>query len=190
MLPWKQAYERWRSDLTLNIQLYVRFNWGAAFAKFSRSYFTLRVWASLPVVARIPRIWRRKLWRGSVWELLILPQRFSLTIIQTFVLKHLNSSVMVDASSCLQDDLWFLSPSLRTLTSRISLILEPPLPMREPHWLAGMTNLKVTGGLLVTVPLATNAARSWERDGERHRVVTLTTPLQSDWNHSDNRVKW
>lgn len=38
MLPWKQAYERWRSDLTLNIQLYVRFNWGAAFAKFSRSY--------------------------------------------------------------------------------------------------------------------------------------------------------
>lgn len=188
MLPWKQAYERWRSDLTLNIQLYVRFNWGAAFAKFSRSYFTLR--ASLPVVTRIPRIWRRKLWRGSVWELLILPQRFSLTIIQTFVLKYLNSSVMVDGSSCLQDDLWFLSPSLQTLTSRISLILEPPLPMREPHWLAGMTNLKVTGGLLVTVPLATNAARSWERDGERHRVVTLTAPLQSDWNHSDNRVKW
>lgn len=77
MLPWKQAYERWRSDLTLNIQLYVRFNWGAAFAKFSRSYFTLRVWASLPVVALIPCICRRKLWRGSVWEHLILPQRFS-----------------------------------------------------------------------------------------------------------------
>lgn len=42
MLPWKQAYKRWRSDLTLNIQLYVRFNGGAAFVKFSRSYFTLR----------------------------------------------------------------------------------------------------------------------------------------------------
>lgn len=42
MLPWKQAYKRWRSDLTLNIQLYVRFNWGASFVKFSRSYFTLR----------------------------------------------------------------------------------------------------------------------------------------------------
>ena len=34
-------------------------------------------------------------------------------------------------------------------TSLISLILEPPFPMREPHWLAGTTSLKVTGGLLV-----------------------------------------
>lgn len=34
-------------------------------------------------------------------------------------------------------------------TSLISLILEPPLPIREPHWLAGTTSLRVTGGLLV-----------------------------------------
>lgn len=34
-------------------------------------------------------------------------------------------------------------------TSLISFILEPPFPMREPHWLAGTTSLKVTGGLLV-----------------------------------------
>ena len=33
--------------------------------------------------------------------------------------------------------------------SLISLILDPPLPMREPHWLAGTTSLRVTGGLLV-----------------------------------------
>lgn len=32
-------------------------------------------------------------------------------------------------------------------TSRISLILDPPFPMREPHWLAGTTNRRVTGGL-------------------------------------------
>lgn len=50
--------------------------------------------------------------------------------------------------------------SCQRLTSLISLILDPPLPMREPHWLAGMTNRKVTGGLLVTVPLATKAVRS------------------------------
>lgn len=35
------------------------------------------------------------------------------------------------------------------VTSLISLILEPPLPMSEPHWLAGTTSLRVTGGLLV-----------------------------------------
>lgn len=138
--------------------------------------------ASLPVVARIP-CWRKLLWRGSVWEHLILPHGFSLTIIQTFVLKYLNWSVLLPP-------VWFLSPSLQTLTSLISLILEPPFPMREPHWLAGMTNLKVTGGLLVTVPLATNAARSWERGGERRGVVTLTALPLSDWNRSDNRVKW
>lgn len=34
-------------------------------------------------------------------------------------------------------------------TSLISLIFEPPFPMREPHWLAGTTSLRVTGGLLV-----------------------------------------
>lgn len=36
-------------------------------------------------------------------------------------------------------------------TSRMSLILQPPLPMREPHWLAGTTIRRVTGGLLVAV---------------------------------------
>lgn len=47
------------------------------------------------------------------------------------------------------------------LTSLISFILAPPLPMREPHWLAGMTSRRVTGGLELMVPLATSAVRSW-----------------------------
>lgn len=47
------------------------------------------------------------------------------------------------------------------LTSLISFIFAPPFPMREPHWLAGMTNRRVTGGLELMVPLATNAVRSW-----------------------------
>lgn len=38
---------------------------------------------------------------------------------------------------------------LGSFTSLISLILEPPFPMRDPHWLAGTTSLRVTGGLLV-----------------------------------------
>lgn len=36
-------------------------------------------------------------------------------------------------------------------TSRISLILHPPFPISEPHWLAGTTMRRVTGGLLVAV---------------------------------------
>lgn len=47
--------------------------------------------------------------------------------------------------------------------------------MREPHWLAGMTRRRVTGGLELMVPLATSAVRSWretqeekgEKSGER-----------------------
>lgn len=38
------------------------------------------------------------------------------------------------------------------LTSRISLILVPALPMSEPHWLAGMTRRSVTGVLPAAVP--------------------------------------
>lgn len=47
------------------------------------------------------------------------------------------------------------------VTSLISLILEPPLPIREPHWLAGTTNLSVTGGLLVAGLLLMELMMSW-----------------------------
>ena len=45
-------------------------------------------------------------------------------------------------------------------TSLISLILEPPLPIREPHWLPGITRRRVTGGLLVTLLFAIAAVIS------------------------------
>lgn len=47
-------------------------------------------------------------------------------------------------------------------TSLISLILEPPLPIREPHWLAGTTSLRVTGGLLVAGLLLMELMMSWK----------------------------
>lgn len=37
---------------------------------------------------------------------------------------------------------WIEAP----VTSLISLILEPPLPMSEPHWLAGTIKRRVMGG--------------------------------------------
>ena len=36
--------------------------------------------------------------------------------------------------------------------SRISFIFEPPLPIREPHWDAGIIKLRVIGGLGIAVP--------------------------------------
>ena len=38
---------------------------------------------------------------------------------------------------------WMEAP----LISRISLIFDPPLPMIEPHWVAGTINLKTSGGI-------------------------------------------
>lgn len=38
------------------------------------------------------------------------------------------------------------------VTSRISLILEPPLPIKEPHWEAGTISLSVIGGLETPPP--------------------------------------
>lgn len=49
-------------------------------------------------------------------------------------------------------------------TSLISLILQPPLPMSEPHWLAGTTRRMVTGGLLVAVLLVIEVLMSWRED--------------------------
>lgn len=73
------------------------------------------------------------------------------------------ASWLPDMVTSLSVELGRRSPATCTwapVVSLISLILEPPLPMSEPHWLAGMTNRKVTGGLLVIVPLATRAVRS------------------------------
>lgn len=47
------------------------------------------------------------------------------------------------------------------VTSLISLILEPPFPIRDPHWLAGTTSLSVTGGLLVAGLLLMELIMSW-----------------------------
>lgn len=49
----------------------------------------------------------------------------------------------------------------RPPTSRISLILDPPFPISEPHWLPGKTKRSVTGGLLVTVLFVIAAVISW-----------------------------
>lgn len=59
----------------------------------------------------------------------------------------------------------FVCIRLRSLsTSLISLILDPPLPISEPHWLAGNTRRSVTGGLLDTVLFTMQASMSCKRN--------------------------
>ena len=53
---------------------------------------------------------------------------------------------------------WMEAP----VTSRISLILDPPLPMSDPHCDAGTTRRKVMGGR-GTVVGVTRLARSWRK---------------------------
>lgn len=55
-------------------------------------------------------------------------------------------------------------------TSLISLILQPPLPMSEPHWLAGTTRRMVTGGLLVAVLLVIEVLMSCRGSGYNRRL--------------------
>lgn len=59
------------------------------------------------------------------------------------------------------------------LTSLISLILQPPLPMSEPHWLAGTTIRSVTGGFEVAVLLDMELLMSCA-----HQHSHLTTAAQ------------
>lgn len=64
------------------------------------------------------------------------------------------------------------------LTSRISRILAPALPMREPHWLAGMTRRRVTGALPADTP-SPPAPRSCEGCG----MQCQTPRIPQVWGH-------
>ena len=63
---------------------------------------------------------------------------------------------------------WMEAP----VTSRISLILDPPLPMSEPHWEAGTINRKVIGGR-GTVFGDTKLAKSWKSGGEQIYLIII-----------------
>ena len=78
---------------------------------------------------------------------------------------------------------WIEAPVI----SRISLIFEPPLPMREPHWEAGTTSLKVIGGL-GTVPGEIRLLRSCG-NGKTYFQAKILTDLLRDGNktHQDYR---
>lgn len=65
-----------------------------------------------------------------------------------------------------------------SLTSRISRILAPALPMREPHWLAGMTRRRVTGALPADTP-SPPAPRSCKGCGMQRQ----TTRIPQVWGH-------
>lgn len=65
-----------------------------------------------------------------------------------------------------------------SLTSRISRILAPALPMREPHWLAGMTRRRVTGALPADTP-SPPAPRSCEGCGMQRQ----TPRILQVWGH-------
>ena len=60
---------------------------------------------------------------------------------------------------------WMEAP----VTSRISLILEPPLPMSDPHWEAGTMRRKVMGGR-GTVAGETKLAKSYKKSYNRMRT--------------------
>lgn len=69
------------------------------------------------------------------------------------------------------------------LTSLISFILAPPFPMREPHWLAGMTSRRVTGGLELMVPLATSAVRSWRVIQRTNQTAEVKVEIRGEISH-------
>ena len=82
---------------------------------------------------------------------------------------------MVTARSVLLGNISLATWTLAPVTSRISLILLPPFPMRLPHWLAGTTSLKVMGGR-GTVPGEIRLLRSWHNN-----FYSLTPPSSASY---------
>lgn len=84
------------------------------------------------------------------------------------------------------------------VTSRISLILEPPLPMREPHCDAGTMRRSVIGGRGMPDPLGAPCI-SWNcnSNGYLHHFISTTnlsgnhTSYFTDaTEHSDQQTIW
>ena len=63
---------------------------------------------------------------------------------------------------------WILAP----VSSRISLILLPPLPIIEPHWLAGTMRRKVIGGIALALHVN---LRSYLN--EEHTIIALDSKV-------------
>lgn len=72
-----------------------------------------------------------------------------------------------------------------TRTSLISLILQPPFPMREPHWLAGTTSRRVTGGRLAAVLLVMELLMSCEEDELLRGVSPARCPRRNGTQGGD-----
>lgn len=65
------------------------------------------------------------------------------------------ASLVPDTVTALSVELGSISDATTTeapVISRISFIFEPPLPIREPHWDAGIIKRRVIGGLGIAVP--------------------------------------
>lgn len=65
------------------------------------------------------------------------------------------ASLVPDTVTALSVELGSISDATTTeapVISRISFIFEPPLPIKEPHWDAGMIKRSVMGGLGMAVP--------------------------------------
>lgn len=92
-------------------------------------------------------------------------------------MRIINPLVVLGSTGGLNKNKW--TEKLTWQTSLISFILQPPLPISEPHWLAGTTRRMVTGGLLVAVLLVIEVLMSWrERFNEKavqHVTCAATT---------------
>ena len=68
---------------------------------------------------------------------------------------------------------WMLAP----VSSRISLILLPPLPIMEPHWLAGTMSRRVIGGIELALHVCIKSSSNFLHIIENDLLTFSTSPL-------------
>lgn len=65
------------------------------------------------------------------------------------------------------------------------MILQPPFPMREPHWLAGTTIRRVTGGLLVAVLFVIELLMSWRKKKTQKKTQFIELVIGPVWPENE-----
>ena len=74
--------------------------------------------------------------------------------------------------------------------SRISLILEPPLPISDPHCDAGIMSRSVMGGRGMAVPASGPPTSCTVKDKDRRALAIITTlELMSTHTHDAGRAE-
>lgn len=128
------------------------------------------------MVAPLGGDWNKKTINAHHEIIIVIKPLTSSITLQIWKMHWVMASPVPDSVTALSVELgnislatWIDAP----VTSLISLILDPPFPINEPHWLAGTMSRRLIGGRGTPLPLL-ELSWNWEHHCVGERKLTTT----------------